>query len=107
MTATRSGDTVLLYGVAIAGEALGRALAARGHRLVVADDQPDDRKRAIAAELGADLIEAPDADAIGRLVAAATMVAPAPGVPETHAVVRAALAADVPLRTEIDLAYEW
>ncbi|MEX0847021.1 MAG: UDP-N-acetylmuramoyl-L-alanine--D-glutamate ligase [Ilumatobacteraceae bacterium] len=107
MTAGRPGDTVLLYGVAIAGEALGRALAERGHRLVVADDQPDDRKRAIAAELGAELIEAPDADVIGRLVAAVSIVAPAPGVPETHAVVRAALAAGVPLRTEIDLAYEW
>lgn len=107
MTTRPSGDTVLLYGVAIAGAALGRALTERGYRLVVADDQPDDRKRALAAELGTELVEAPDADAIVRLVAASSMVAPAPGVPETHPVVLAALAADVPLRTEIDLAYEW
>jgi UDP-N-acetylmuramoylalanine--D-glutamate ligase len=107
LTSRTSGDTVLVYGVAIAGAALGRALVERGHRLIVADDQPDDAKRAIAAELGTELIEAPDPDAIGRLVAASAMVAAAPGVPETHAVVRAALAADVPLRTEIDLAYEW
>ena len=35
------------------------------------------------------------------------MVCPAPGVPETHAVIAAAERAGVPIRTEIDLAYEW
>jgi UDP-N-acetylmuramoylalanine--D-glutamate ligase len=57
--------------------------------------------------LGTDLVERPDADMIGRLLREVDFVAPAPGVPETHELVRAALAADVPLRTEIDLAHEW
>ncbi|MCB1000834.1 MAG: UDP-N-acetylmuramoyl-L-alanine--D-glutamate ligase [Acidimicrobiales bacterium] len=100
-------ETALVYGVAVAGAAVARALAAHGHRVVVADDAPDDTKRALAHELGSELVECPDDDTIRRLVRDADLVAPAPGVPETHDVVRHALAADVPLRTEIDLAYEW
>lgn len=101
------GEVALVYGVAVAGASLARAMAQRGYSVTLADDAPDDAKRALAEELGAVLIEAPDEQMIARLVAASDLVAPAPGVPETHAVVRAALASDVPLRTEIDLAYDW
>ncbi|MEZ5272150.1 MAG: UDP-N-acetylmuramoyl-L-alanine--D-glutamate ligase [Ilumatobacteraceae bacterium] len=52
-------------------------------------------------------MEAPDEDTIATLVREADIVCPAPGVPETHAVVGAAMAAGTPLRTEIDLAYVW
>lgn len=103
-------DTALVHGVAVAGAAVARALAARGYRVLVADDSPDapgDAKRALAHELGTELVERPDADTIARLVREADLISPAPGVPETHEIVRAALAAGVPLRTEIDLAYDW
>jgi UDP-N-acetylmuramoylalanine--D-glutamate ligase len=99
--------TALVHGVAIAGAAVARALAARGYRVVLADDAPDDAKRAVADDLGTELVERPDRDTIRRLVADADLVAPAPGVPEHHDVIRAALELDVPLRTEIDLAHEW
>jgi UDP-N-acetylmuramoylalanine--D-glutamate ligase len=99
--------TALVYGVAVAGAAVARALAERGYRLLLADDAPDDAKREIAARYATELVERPDAEAIGRLVRAVDFVAPAPGVPETHELVRTALALDVPLRTEIDLAHEW
>ncbi|CAB4562319.1 MAG: UDP-N-acetylmuramoyl-L-alanine--D-glutamate ligase [Actinobacteria bacterium] len=104
MTQTR---TALVHGVAVAGAAVARALAARGYRVLVADDAPDDAKRELAGELGTELVERPDGDAIRRLLAQVDLVSPAPGVPETHELVRAALATGVPLRTEIDLAYEW
>ncbi len=99
--------TALVHGVAVAGAAVARALAARGYRVVVADDAPDDAKRELAGELGTELVERPDTATIARLLRGVDLVAPAPGVPETHELVRAALALDVPLRTEIDLAYEW
>jgi len=99
--------TALVYGIAHAGNALAAQLALRGWALVIADDVGSDAKRAMAATFGAALIEAPTADQIAEVVAAADMVCPAPGVPETHPVILAALAAGVPLRTEIDLAYEW
>ena len=105
-TPTMPGS-VLVYGMAITGVATARALVGRGVRVLVADDTATDERRQIASELGTELIEAPDSDAIRRLVRSVDAVAPAPGVPETHAVVTTALELDVPLRTEIDLAYEW
>jgi UDP-N-acetylmuramoylalanine--D-glutamate ligase len=99
--------TALVYGVAIAGAAVARALADRGYRVLLADDSPDDAKRAIADGLGTELVERPDSETVLRLVREADLVAPAPGVPETHELIRAALAAEVAIRTEIDLAYEW
>lgn len=99
--------TALVYGIARASDALAGQLARRGWQLLVADDTATDAKRAMAAAFDTTLIEAPCASAISELVGVADIVCPAPGVPETHAVVAAALAAGKPLRTEIDLAYEW
>jgi UDP-N-acetylmuramoylalanine--D-glutamate ligase len=99
--------TALVYGAAIASSATARALHARGYRVLLADDTPTDERRALADELGTELVEAPDATTIARLVEASDLVAPAPGVPETHPVVVTALSLDTPLRTELDLAYEW
>jgi UDP-N-acetylmuramoylalanine--D-glutamate ligase len=61
----------------------------------------------LCAELGVELHTAPDEATIETLVGWADVVAPSPGVAETHAVIRAALAAGRPVRSEIDLAYEW
>lgn len=97
----------LVYGIAIAGEAVMRALVERGYEVIAADDVADDVKLAVCAALGVDLRVAPDRATIDELVAWADFVAPAPGVPETHAVVLAALGAGRPLRSEIDLAYDW
>ncbi|MFZ9629159.1 MAG: UDP-N-acetylmuramoyl-L-alanine--D-glutamate ligase [Ilumatobacteraceae bacterium] len=99
--------TAYVHGVALSGEALATELQHRGWRLLLADDAPTDATRAVAARLGTELIERPDADQVERLVAQADIVCPAPGVPETHIVPAAAIAAGVPLRTEIDLAYDW
>jgi UDP-N-acetylmuramoylalanine--D-glutamate ligase len=97
----------LVYGVAIAGKAVLRALLDRGYEVVAADDVVTDDARATAAELSITLHDHPNPEAIDELVAWCDLVAPAPGVPENHAVVVAALRAGKPLRTEIDLAYEW
>ena len=107
MTAPGSAGTALVYGIALAGDALATQLVRRGWRVFVADDVATDDKRAAASALGAELIEAPDGAELDALVASADIICPAPGVPETHRVVLAAVAAGVPLRTEIDLAYEW
>lgn len=99
--------TALVYGIALAGDALAAQLTRRGWTLMIADDVPTDAKRKLAATCGTTLIESPTPEQIVDMVAAVEMVCPAPGVPETHAVVLAAIAAGTPLRTEIDLAYEW
>ncbi len=99
--------SALVHGLAVSGIATARALQRRGYRVITSDDSPTDAKRAMAAELDVEFIECPDQHRVELLVRSVDLVAPAPGVPETHAVVLAALAGGVALRTEIDLAYEW
>src|SRR6185312_13990651 len=97
----------LVYGLAVTGEAVAAALVAHGHDIVVADDQTTAVRVAAAQRLGTELIGAPEVDEIAALVEGCDLVCPAPGVPETHDVIRAAEAAGVPVVTELDLAYEW
>jgi UDP-N-acetylmuramoylalanine--D-glutamate ligase len=99
--------TALVYGMAIAGDAVARSLHDRDVRVLAADDAPDESKMAAAAAVGTELVGRPDTATIDTLVAAADFVCPAPGVPETHPVITAALRLGKPIRTEIDLAYEW
>ena len=99
--------TALVHGIALAGDALASRLVRRGWRVLVSDDAPNDTKRALAAGLGTTLVGCPDVATLTALVAESDIVCPAPGVPETHPVVVAALASGTPIRTEIDLAYEW
>jgi UDP-N-acetylmuramoylalanine--D-glutamate ligase len=99
--------TALVYGMAISGEAVARALHDRGATVLVADDVATDAKSAAAATVGAELVIRPDADALDRLVSASDIVCPAPGIPESHPLIDAAVRHGKPIRTEIDLAYEW
>ena len=91
--------TALVYGVAIAGEAVARALHDRGVRVLVADDAPNDAKFAAAAAVGAELVASPDSATIDKLVSGVDMVCPAPGVAETHPVIVAASRFGTPIRT--------
>jgi UDP-N-acetylmuramoylalanine--D-glutamate ligase len=97
-----------VYGLGIAGVALAEALVRRGVEVLATDDAtgaPAAAKRVAAEAAGATFIERPDD--LDVLVTKCDLVCPAPGVPETHELVAAAELAGVPLRTEIDLAYEW
>jgi UDP-N-acetylmuramoylalanine--D-glutamate ligase len=99
--------TALVYGMAISGEAVARALHDRGVRVLVADDAPTDVKSAAAAAVGAELVASPTGAVLDDLVARCDFVCPAPGVAETHRVIESASRHGKPIRTEIDLAYEW
>lgn len=95
----------LVYGLAIAGESTVRALLRRGHDIVVVDDRIDDAKRDLADALGVELLQTPLDP--GAFACQFDLIVPAPGVPETHAIVAAARAADVPVVSEIELAFRW
>ncbi len=102
----------LVYGLAIAGEATVKALVQRGWTVEIADDKAVDETAANdgaarSAILGADYIGRPDHDDMAGLLARFDLLAPSPGVPETHPVITAAQAAGMPVRSEIDLAWEW
>lgn len=79
MNSGGAGRTALIYGIAVAGDALATGLMRRGWRVLVADDAPTEAKRALAAGLGTNLVEAPDTEALAELVAAVDIVCPARG----------------------------
>ena len=98
---------MLVYGMGVAGAAVARAASARGIDVIVTDDHWDDARRRDAGALGVAIEATPSPDRLNELVASVDVVIPSPGVPEHHRLTEVALAAGVPLRTEIDLAYEW
>jgi UDP-N-acetylmuramoylalanine--D-glutamate ligase len=100
-------EKVLVYGVAVAGMATLKALLARGYEVIVVDDSVNPQKAAAVSNLGCDLIERPGARELGLLISSCDFVAPAPGIPEAHPLISESCARGVPLRSELDLAYEW
>ncbi len=95
----------LVHGLAVAGASTVRALTQRGCSVVATDDRIDAATTDLADGLGIEVSGLPDD--LDRFVAAFDLISPAPGVPETHPLVHAALAAGVPLVSEIELAYRW
>jgi len=99
--------TCLVYGVAVTGEAVARALLARGDRVVLVDDKLTPAVEAAAEDLGHDVVIGPASGTLDRLVQGCDLVLPSPGVPETHRLFPAARRAGVPVWSELDLAWEW
>ena len=98
---------VLVYGLAVAGAATVRALTARGYDVAVADDSDTPARRQLAADLGVELVSAPDDRRLADLVGHSDVVVPAPGVPESHRLIDAAQRVGRPVVSEIELAYVW
>ena len=99
--------TALVYGFAVAGASTARALRDRGVDVIVVDDDVTDERRQLAEDLGVELLPTPTEAELERLVGSCDLVCPAPGVPETHAVIDAAHRHGVDLASEIELAYRW
>jgi UDP-N-acetylmuramoylalanine--D-glutamate ligase len=100
-------ERALVYGLAVAGAATVRALLARGYAVVAADDTDTPARRQLAADLGTELVVAPDDDELAAVVARSDLVVPAPGVPERHRVIATAARIGRRIASEIELAYEW
>ena len=96
-----------MLGLGVTGQAVLRALVAHGEGAVAVDDHPTDAGRALAAEVGVRLVEAPGDAALRSLVAEVGAVLPSPGLPDHHPVFAAARAASVPVLSEFDLAQRW
>ncbi len=96
-----------MLGLGVTGRAVLRALVQHGEGVVVVDDHPDEAGRALVAELGCQLVEAPDEATLAALVRGSDAVVPSPGVPDHHPVFAAARVADVAVLSEFDLAARW
>jgi UDP-N-acetylmuramoylalanine--D-glutamate ligase len=97
----------LVLGLGITGRAVASALVRHGEGVIAVDDRPSDSGRALARELGLELVEAPDGPVLRALVGAAGAVIPSPGVPDHHPVFALAAELDVPVLSEFDLAARW
>lgn len=100
----------LVIGLALAGEAAARQLAAHGWDVTVVEDRPSDGSRARAASLdalGVGTIDAPKPAALSKLVDAADVLVPSPGVPFAHPGIARALERDTKVWTELELAAQW
>jgi len=74
----------VVVGMAVTGQAVVRALLARGWHVDGVDDRPSPEVHAAAAGLGIELHEAPSAEELGRLAAGSEIVVVSPGVPQGH-----------------------
>lgn len=98
--------STLVYGLAVAGRATAKFLAAQGESLVVADDRPSPDNVAFATSLGAELVEGPQAAMIcARRMGEFSRLAPSPGVPEAHPIIVSAERAGIEVVSEIEIAY--
>lgn len=97
----------LVLGLGVTGRAVLRCLVAHGEGAVAVDDRPSTAGRALAEELGVELVEAPNAAALAELVRRVDAVVPSPGVPDHHPVFAEAANAHVPILSEFDLASRW
>ena len=99
---------VHLHGMGVAGTATLEVLGARGLQISISDDAATEGTAAMAhlVELadrhGAEVIAAED---VTRHMAKVDQLVPAPGVPEDHHVIRAALDLHLEVASEIELAY--
>ncbi len=101
-----TGSEVVVLGLGVTGRAIALHLLAIGVSFaVLVDDARPDESEWAAAHAVELVTGARSAAAVAR-AAAATMLVPSPGVPESHPALAAAIAAGVPVRSEIDLAAE-
>jgi UDP-N-acetylmuramoylalanine--D-glutamate ligase len=91
----------------VTGEAVARHLRERGAVVVAVDDWETDEARRRSEAAGVELVVAPDGAQLRELVAAADVLVPSPGVPESHAVFALAGELGVPVRSEVELASRW
>ncbi len=103
MTGSAAPGRVLVYGLGVSGGAAARHLVGEGRAVVAADDAPGERARALASELGIELVEAPDRRRLEGLASEVDEIVVSPGVPAGHPVFR--LGGGVRLVGEVELAW--
>jgi UDP-N-acetylmuramoylalanine--D-glutamate ligase len=101
-----SGRRHLVVGLGVSGDAIARALLARGDDVVVVEEAPTDATRARAAD-GLHVVESPSPGDLAALVRDVDVVVPSPGVPAHHAVFAVARDAGIEVLGEVELASRW
>ena len=97
----------LVVGLAVTGASLARELRARGVMVTAIDDRTEEDLKQRAADLDVEVVLAPDAVELGRLLDTVDLVLPSPGVPAHHPVFAMAAARGLRVWSEFELAARW
>ena len=104
---TVSHKSTLVFGLAIAGQAVARELVQRGESVVLADDAVSDLHQAFSKQIGMPLVPLTNSSEINQLLKSVIRLAPAPGIPEGHPIIIAARELGVEICSELELAYRF
>jgi len=104
---TVSHESTLVFGLAIAGQAVARELVRRGESVVLADDAVSDLHKAFSKQIGMPLVALTSSSEIQQVLNSVARVAPAPGIPEGHPVIVAARELGVEICSELEIAYRY
>ena len=104
---TVSHESTLVFGLAIAGQAVARELVRRGESVVLADDAVSDLHQAFSKQIGMPLVALTSSSEIQQVLNSVARVAPAPGIPEGHPVIVAARELGVEICAELEIAYRY
>ena len=96
-------EKVVVGGLGVTGSAITAALTARGHDVVVLDDDPESVAN-IAERFEVELLDSKSESQIRGVISEATSVVPSPGIPRHHQLHVLADRAGVPVLSELDLA---
>ena len=100
-------EATLVFGLAVAGQAVARELVKRGESVVLADDSVSNLHRAFAQEIEMPIVALQNSSDINQVLLSVARVAPAPGVPDGHPVIIAARELGVEICSELELAYRF
>jgi UDP-N-acetylmuramoylalanine--D-glutamate ligase len=95
-----------VHGLAVTGRAVATALVGHGWTVRLSDDRADPGHSAFAGSLGAAFHDVSSDAGLAALLDGVDILVPAPGVPPSNPVVRAADGRGIAVRSELDLAYE-
>jgi UDP-N-acetylmuramoylalanine--D-glutamate ligase len=104
---TVSHESTLVFGLAVAGQAVARELVMRGESVVLADDSVSDLHQAFSNQIGMPLVALTSSSEIHQVLNSVARVAPAPGIPEGHPVIIAARELGVEICSELEISYRY
>ena len=102
---TQGPESTFVFGLAVAGRAVASSLRKRGIDVVLGDDKLSDVHRSFAQTIGAQVVNIAQDGELQRAMSSVSVLAPAPGVPESHAVIRSAYEHGVSIQSEIEISY--
>ena len=102
---TQSPASTFVFGLAVAGRAVATALRARGIEVVVGDDKLAEEHQSFAQSIGARVVDIARDGELLSVMKSVGVLSPAPGVPESHVVIRCAHENSVSIQSEIEIAY--